>query len=155
MSTQDPGGGGRPPTEEELLAAYEEQVKQLRVDDVVVQTIVSLLNLAARRAGLVPGSEDERDLAQVRTAIEAVRGLVPLVEDALGPSKAQLRDALAHLQVSYARLAGEAAAQGSDQPAAGGEPPPDAGGQTPPPASGPGPAERTGRLWVPGQPRPR
>ena len=35
----------RQPTQEELRAAYEEQLKQIKVDDVLVQTILSLINL--------------------------------------------------------------------------------------------------------------
>ena len=54
MSDQDPQGP--PPTEDELRAAYEAELKQLRVEDVVVQTIVSLLNLGGRKAGLAPGT---------------------------------------------------------------------------------------------------
>jgi hypothetical protein len=55
MSTQ------RPPSEEELRAAYEAELKKLKVEDVLVQTVVSLLNLGGRKAGLAPGTEDERD----------------------------------------------------------------------------------------------
>ena len=82
MSSQPPFGDpeGPQPTEEEMRAAYEEQLKALRVEDVVVETIVSLLNLGGRKAGLVPGTEDEADAAQVRIAVEGVRALLPLVE---------------------------------------------------------------------------
>jgi hypothetical protein len=144
-----PGAGERQPTEEELLAAYEEQVKRLRVEDVLAQTVVSLLNLGARKAGLVPGSEAERDLGQVRAAIDAARALLPLVEDALGPEAGQLRNALAQLQIAYARLSGADPASGQE-----GQAPPGPGAQAPgagEPATGPGPAQRSGRLWVPGQ----
>lgn len=159
MSTQDPGGAGRQPTEDELRAAYEAELKRLRVEDVVLQTVVSLLNLGGRRAGLAPGTEDEADPEQVRLAIEGARSLLPLVEDALGPDAAQLREAIAQLQLAYARMAG--AGEGSAQP--GGEPggPQGEGGEGGP-GPGPGPAEpsgpgapgdavRSGRLWVPGQ----
>jgi len=95
----------RPPTEEELRAAYEAELKRLRVEDVIVQTLVSLINLAGRKAGLAPGSEDERDLEQVRQAVDAARALLPLVEPALGPDARQLRDALSQLQLVYAREA--------------------------------------------------
>lgn len=146
MSTQEP----RQPTEEELLAAYEEEVKKLRVEDVVVQTLVSLLNLGGRKAGLAPGSEGERDLDQVRLAIEGTRALLPLAEPMLGPDAAQLRQALSQLQMAYARLSG-----GAPGPAPGGEAAPEAGGEPKTdeeqPAEGPGPAQSSGRLWVPGQ----
>src|SRR3954454_17526971 len=81
----------RPPTEEELRALYEQELKRVRVEDVVVQTIVSLINLGGRKAGLAPGTEDERDLGQVKLAIEAVRALLPQVEEALGPDAARIR----------------------------------------------------------------
>ena len=156
MSQQDPG---REPTEEELREAYEAQLKQLRVEDVVLQTVVSLLNLGGRRAGLAPGTEDERDLGQVRMAIEGARDMLVLIEDQLGPDARQLHDALAQLQLAYVRLGGQAApAGGAGAPGGGGGtggsgPAGGGGGGTPAePAPRPqqGPAAPS-RLWVPGQ----
>jgi hypothetical protein len=146
MSAQDPAQPSNPPSEEELQAAYEAELKRIHVDDVLLQTVVSLLNLGGRRAGLAPGAEDERDLGQVRSAIEGVRALLPVVEPRLGPDAAQLRQALSQLQVAYARGAGT-------EP--GGAPPEGGGAPTEPaPAAGEegvGPAQSSGRLWVPGQ----
>jgi hypothetical protein len=129
----------RQPTEEELRAAYEAELKKVRVEDVIVQTAVSLINLGARKAGLAPGSEDERDPEQVHQAIEAVRALWPQVEAALGPDAAKLREPLSQLQLAYAQLAG--------QP----PPPESAPGEAPQGEPGPGTAQSSGRLWVPGQ----
>ncbi|MBA2637937.1 MAG: hypothetical protein H0U79_06930, partial [Solirubrobacterales bacterium] len=116
MSTQGP-------SEEELRATYEAQLKQLRVDDVLVQTVVSLLNLGGRRAGLAPGAEDERDLEQVHQAVEGVRALLPLVEPLLGAEAGQLREALAQLQLAYAQ--GVGASQAPAEPPAPAAPPGD------------------------------
>lgn len=159
MSSQPPfppgagGGEQRQPTEEELRAAYEQQVKQLRVEDVVVQTLVSLVNLAGRKAGLVQGSEDERDLQQLKLAIDGARSLLGLVDEELGEEGKQIRDALSQLQMAYVQLGGE---QGGgeagerptapQQPPAGGPQGGEQGGE-----QGGGPAQRSGRLWVPGQ----
>jgi hypothetical protein len=141
----------RQPTEDELRAAYEEQLKQIRVEDVLVQTVLSLINLGSLRAGLVPGNESEADPGQLRQAIDGVRALLPVVEPALGPDARQIRDAVSRLQMEYARLAGAGApAAGADAPAAGEEPAPE-GKQEPPKPEGPGPAESSGRLWVPGR----
>lgn len=144
MSSQPPFGDpeGPQPTEEEMRAAYEEQLKALRVEDVVVETIVSLLNLGGRKAGLVPGTEDEADAEQVRIAVEGVRALLPLVEAPLGENAGQLREALAQLQRAYVQLAGPAVPGGSSEGGA-------EGGTADP--EGPGPAQSSGRLWVPGQ----
>jgi hypothetical protein len=130
------------PSEEEVRAALEEQLRQLTVDDMLIESAVSLINLGGRKAGLAPGTEGERDLEQVRRAVEAVRALIPLLEqgkhaDQLGP----LRDALARLQMAYAQGAGE-----QPQP----QEPPEAPKEQEKP-EGPGPAQRSGKLWVPGQ----
>jgi hypothetical protein len=144
MSDQQP----RQPTEEELrayAAQLEEQMRQMRVEDVLVQTIVTLVNLGGRRAGLAAGTEGERDPEQLRLAIEGARALLPLVEGQLGPDAKAIRDALSQLQMAYARLAGSGqagAAPGAPQEPAAAE------GDQP---RQPGPAQASGRLWVPGQ----
>jgi hypothetical protein len=111
VSAREPGGPAGQPTEEELRAALEEQMKRIRVEDVIVQTVVTLVNLAGRRLGLgLPPEEqaEEKDPDQARQAIEAVRALAPLLpEDATAP----IRDALAQLQMAYAREAQAAPAE--------------------------------------------
>lgn len=139
--------GQAPPTEEEMRAAYEAELKNLRVEDLVAQTVVSLLNLGARKAGLLPGTEDETDPVQVGIAIEGIRRLLPLIEPALGENAASIKDALAQLQVAFTKLTGEPAGPPPDGGApnggeAGGET--EAGG-TPEPEQKPG-----GGLWTPG-----
>jgi hypothetical protein len=144
-------------TEEELRAAYEaqleEQLKTLRVEDVVVQTIVTLVNLGGRRAGLAPGTEGERDPEQLRLAIEGARALLGLIEEQLGPDGAAIRDALSQLQLAYTQLAGGAPGGGGGPagPGGAGGPQGDPSGGQPGGQGGSGPAQSSGRLWVPGQ----
>ena len=145
---QDP----RQPTEEELRAAYEQQLKQIRVEDVLVQTVLSLINLGSLRAGLVPGNESEADPQQLRQAIDAVRALLPQVEPVLGPDARQIRDAVSRLQMEYARMAGAGGAAAPEgEPAPEGAAPEGEGGERPRQPEGPGPAQSSGRLWVPGR----
>jgi hypothetical protein len=157
-------GAGRQPSEAELRAAYEAELSRITSADVVLQATVSLLNIGARRLGLVgsdPGGSgpadqtaSERDLEQVRDAIDAVRGLLPVIERRAPKEVRPLRDALSQLQMAYAREA--QGAPHSQPPATGAaeapsEPsPPQPGGQGVKPP-GPGPAEASGRLWVPGR----
>ena len=152
MTEQEPQAQGpdpgRQPTEQELQAAYEAELKRIRVDDVLVQTVVSLLNLGGRRAGLAPGTEGERDLDQVGQAIEGVRALLPLVEGQLGPDAQTLRDALSQLQMAYAQLSGAGAPGEPGREAPPSRPEADA---EQPAAGDAGPAQRSGRLWIPGQ----
>jgi len=130
-------------SEEELRAAYEEQLKQVRVEDVLIQTVVSLLNLGGRKSGLAPETADEKDPEQLRQAIEGVRVLLPLVEGTLGPDAKQLRDVLSQLQMAYAQQA--PGAPTLDQPSEKGQAPSEENPE------GAGPAQSSGRLWVPGQ----
>jgi uncharacterized membrane protein YgcG len=165
MSDQEPIEDAREPTEEELRAAYEAQIKQLRVEHLVIENVVTLANLGMRRTGLSPGTEDERDAEQVRLAIEAIRALLPILEQTAPSQVGPIREALSQLQLAFVRIGGQpapggggagggGAAPGGGDASGGGA----AGGGTPegePPATPnpeePGPAQRSGRLWVPGQ----
>jgi hypothetical protein len=124
----------RQPSEEEIRA-LEAELEKLTVDDVLLQTVVTLLNLGARKAGLAEGST--ADLPQFKQAIDAARALLPLLEPRHGEELAPVRDALSRLQMAYVQKSG------GEAPAA--EAPPE-GDQ-----EGPGPAQSSGRLWVPGQ----
>ena len=131
-----------PEFSEEELRALEAEMDRITVDDVLLQTIVSLINLGARKIG-GPGPEGAKaDLEQVRQAIEGARALVPLLEARHPEQLKPVRDALSRLQMAYVQRSGE-----------GGEPPPpeETQEQPPPGEEGPGPAQRSGRLWVPGQ----
>ena len=148
MSTSDPR---EQMSDEELRAAYEAQLKQLRVEHILLDNVVALINLAMRRTGLAPGTEAERDPGQVRLAIEAVRALMPQVEQIAPGEAGQIRGALSQLQLAYVKIGGQApAAAGDAAEPASNEP---ASQETAPPANPgePGPAQRSGRLWVPGQ----
>jgi hypothetical protein len=137
---------GPPPTDAELQAAWEEQLKHITASDILVQTVVSLVNLAGRRLGIGPDGDGERDLDEARLSIDAVRALVPVLERTdLGPTMKPLRDALASLQFEYAKLAPTrgAAAGGAGGATGAGAPPANPAGP-----SGPDPASR---LWVPGR----
>jgi hypothetical protein len=150
MSTEQEG---RQPTEEELRAAYEAEIRKIRVEQVLLEHVVTTVNLGMRRTGLAPGTESERDPDQVRIAIESVRALMPIIEQVASAQAGPIRDALSQLQLAYVRIGGKA----EDGPGPGEQAPGEAGGggegagQAQPQPEGPGPAQRSGRLWVPGQ----
>jgi hypothetical protein len=118
------------PTEEEMRAQLEEEIRKVRVEDVVLQSVVSILNLSARRIA----KDDERDLQQAKIGIDAGRALVDLVNPDAQP---QLRQAISELQVLYAQHAGEGSADEED-----------GGGEES--SSGPEPPKGDSGLWTPG-----
>jgi hypothetical protein len=145
----------REPSEEELRAAYEAEIKRLRVEHVLLDNVVALANLGMRRTGLAPGTEGERDPAQVRLAVEAIRAMLPLLEQSAPDQVAAIRDAVSQLQMAYVRISGEAAPPSAEGAPESGAAEPSGGApaaEEPSPQPGePGPAQRSGRLWVPGQ----
>ena len=156
-------------------AAEEAQLAAMTSTDMMLQSAVSLLNIGGRRLGLaLPSASAEelaaasadRDLDQVRDAIDAVRALLGVLERTLSGELRPLRDALSQLQMAYTREVQSAGAEAGGAPAAGAVPaaerqapaPESAAGATPgggEPGEGeqgqrrPGPAESSGRLWVP------
>lgn len=80
--------------EEELLQA----LRALQVSDLLVQTLSTVSSLAYHRL-----SEEDRDLEQVRLAIEALRALVPVLGGAVSPELARdFEQVTANLQLAYA-----------------------------------------------------
>jgi hypothetical protein len=133
----------KPPTEDELRAQIEEQIRTVRVQDLLLDSTVSLLNLSARRIA----KDDERDLEQAKVGIEAVRAMVELLDPE--PAK-QIRTALSEVQVLFARQAqgGEEPTQGDAEPAPNPPAPPPAPAE---PQSRPqgGPQRPPSKLWTP------
>jgi hypothetical protein len=108
---------------------------------VLLQTVVTLVNLGGQRLGLSDEARDLRDLDQTRVAIDAVRALLPLLEAEDAEQVRPIRDALAQLQMAYAREVGS-----KKEPADREAPSTPAGRQAPSDSRKP---SSSGRLWVP------
>lgn len=161
------------PSEQEMRAAYEAELNRISSSEMILQTAVSLLNIGGRRLGLASPAaagaksapaEGQRDLEQVRDAIDGASALMPILERRMPGELGPLRDAIAQLQVAYAREAqGTASASSATAPASASpdtsqapQSPEAAKGEAPEtpkskPPEGPGPAQASGRLWVPGR----
>jgi hypothetical protein len=80
------------PTEEQLLEA----LRQIKTEDVVVQTVATLVNLAGQKLAV----EGAKDPAEAKNAIDAARHMLALVpEDAQAP----IQNALDQVQMLYVR----------------------------------------------------
>ncbi|MBK5111954.1 MAG: hypothetical protein JJE10_11465, partial [Thermoleophilia bacterium] len=144
-----PDSGGPPPLTEAEQEMLEQQMSEIRVEDLLTQTVASVLNLSARRIV----KEDEIDLDQARTGIEAVRALVALLPSEVGEA---VREPLSQVQMLYAQRSGAAGEAGPGEPgvgepgAAGAEPSPGPATDSP----GPGQSEPADKgsgsgLWTP------
>jgi hypothetical protein len=146
------------PTEEELRATYEAEMSRISSADMMLQTVVALLNIGLRRIGLA-GAPDAQpvskaDLEQVRDAIDGVSALLTVLERHHPEELRPMRDALAQLQIAYTRQSSlEASKPAAEQaPQDAGQPTAEDHGATPQSSEEPrpGPAQASGRLWVPG-----
>jgi len=85
-------------SDEQLVQQLEEELKKLKVSDLLVQTLYTVSSLGYRRL-----SEEGRDLDQARLAIEALRALLPVLEGSA--TEELIRDfkqVTANLQLAYA-----------------------------------------------------
>ena len=111
-------------------AAYEAELSRITSADMILQAAVSLLNLGGRRLGLAPGAEGERDLEQVRDAVDGVRALLGILERSAsrrscGPCATRCRSCRWPMRARRRPAAGPSRARssrppGSSAPAAGG-----------------------------------
>lgn len=89
--------------QEEFARRLEEELKRIKVADLLVQTIYTVSSLGYRRLG----SED-RDLEQAQLAIEALKALVPVLEGTLPEEMVRdLNQVTANMQLAYAEAASE------------------------------------------------
>ena len=84
------------PSEQQLLEA----LRQIKTEDVVVQTVATLVNLAGQKLSV----DGAKDPAEAQTAIDAARHMLPLV-----PEEAQqpIQNALDQVQMLYVKETSE------------------------------------------------
>jgi hypothetical protein len=99
-----------PSNDEELLRKVEEQLRDLKVSDVLLQTLYTVSSLGWHKL-----SSTDRDLEQAKLAIDAIRALLPVLADALPDEvKRDLEHMVANMQLAYAAAVGEAQAPEGD-----------------------------------------
>ena len=129
----------------EFARQMQEQLRGLTAGELLSQTGITLVNVAAARLGMVDGVPDDEP-TEARAAIDALGSLMPVLErHAPGPLLDELRAGLAQLRLAFVELSGGPDAglsgAGADEAPAG------PSGTPPPP---PRPDEPRPRIWTPG-----
>ena len=93
----------RPLADEELTPEQiVEQIKKLKVSDVLLSTVTTVAQL-----GYAKLEEEAQDLAQARLAIEALSAIIPQLDEHIPAEISRdLHAMLANLQLMYAKRAG-------------------------------------------------
>jgi hypothetical protein len=85
-------------SDEELLQQVEEELKKLKVSDLLVQMLYTVSSLGYRKL-----SEQDRDLEQARLAIDTLRAVIPVLEGTVGDDVLRdFRQVTANLQLAFA-----------------------------------------------------
>ena len=97
-------------SEEEVARRLAEELRQLKVEDVLVSVLIQISSIGYRRLGLTEDTREERDLEQAKLAIDTMRALTPVLAEVV-PSDL-IRDfeqSVANLKLAYAKAASEEA----------------------------------------------
>jgi hypothetical protein len=108
-----PEGGEREEqlSDEELRERVEEELKRIKVADVLLQACYTISSLGYGKMAAPP---EERDLEQARLAIDALRALTAVLESAVPAEVSRdLGQVTANMQLAYAKAASEQAKEQS------------------------------------------
>jgi hypothetical protein len=99
--------------QEQIARELAEELRRLRVEDILIQALITISSVGYRRLGLTDETAEDRDLGQVKLAIDTMTALTPVLEH-VAPVEL-IRDfnqSVASLQLAYAQVA----AEGDDEP---------------------------------------
>ena len=89
--------------DEKLIQQLEEELKKVKVSDLLVQTLYTVSSLGYSRLG-----EENRDLEQAKLAIEVMRALIPVLADAVPEEVVRdFNQVTANMQLAYAKAVSE------------------------------------------------
>jgi hypothetical protein len=96
--------------EEELARELAEELRRLKIEDVLIQTLITISSIGYRRLGLTEETKDDRDLQQAKLAIDTMTALTPVLENVVpGELLQDFNQSVASLQLAYAKAVGEGA----------------------------------------------
>jgi hypothetical protein len=102
-------GGGEAAEQERIARELAEEMRKLRVEDVLINTLMHVSSIGYRRLGLTEDTREDRDLEQSRLAIETMRALTPVLERFVpGELVRDFNTSVANLQLAYAKVVSDA-----------------------------------------------
>jgi hypothetical protein len=99
--------------QERIARELADELRRLRIEDVLIQTLITVSSIGYRRLGLTEETRDDRDLQQAKLAIDAMAALTPVLESVV--PEELIRDfnqSVANMQLAYAQAAADEGADG-------------------------------------------
>jgi hypothetical protein len=96
--------------EEEAALRLAEELRNLKVEDVLLNVLVQISSIGYRRLGLTEETKEDRDLGQAKLAIDTMKALTPVLAQVV-PAELVLEfeRSVAELQLAYVKAASEGA----------------------------------------------
>jgi len=92
--------------DEKLIQQLEEELKKVKVSDLLVQTLYTVSSLGYSRLGA-----ESRDLEQAKLAIDAMRALLPVLDGSVPEDVVRdFNQVTANMQLAYATAVSETSA---------------------------------------------
>ena len=96
--------------QERIARELADELRRLRIEDVLIQTLITVSSIGYRRLGLTDETRDDRDLQQAKLAIDTMVALTPVLENVVPVELIrEFNQSVASLQLAYAQAAGEGA----------------------------------------------
>ena len=95
--------------QEQLARELADELRKLKVEEILIGTLVQVSQIGYRRLGLSEETASDRDLPQTKLAIETMSALTPVLEHVV-PAEL-IRDfnqSVANLKLAYAKAASDA-----------------------------------------------
>ena len=94
--------------QEQVARDLAEELRKLKVEELIIGTLIQVSQIGYRRLGLTPETAADRDIEQTKLAIDTMRALTPVLEQVV--PEELIRDfnqSVANLQLAYAKAASE------------------------------------------------
>jgi hypothetical protein len=94
--------------QDRIAAKLVEELKKLKVEDVLIQALVTVSQIGYRSLGLTPETRELRNLEQARLAIDTMGALTPVLESVVPAELVRdFKSSVASLQLAYAKANAE------------------------------------------------
>ena len=98
---------------EQVARELAEELRKLKIEEILIGTLVQVSQIGYRRLGLTPETASERDLPQTKLAIDTMSALTPVLENVVpGELIRDFNQSVADLKLAYVKAASETEANG-------------------------------------------
>jgi hypothetical protein len=99
--------------EEQVARELADELRKLRVEDLLLGVLVQISSIGYRRLGLTEETREDRDLEQTKLAIDTMKALTPVLAQVVpGELIRDFESSVANLQLAYATAASDTSGDG-------------------------------------------